>query len=123
MRSNMTQKFKHGEVWLVNLHPARGTIIPGKTRPALIIQNQALLDVEHPSTFIIPLTTRLVDDAAPLRLRLNAKDKLEKHSDLLIDQIRAIDNRKLIAGPLLVCDESFMKCVYRAVQEIMGFSN
>lgn len=117
----MTQKLRRGEIWLVNLNPARGTE-PGKTRTALIIQNQALLDVEHPSTLIIPLTTQLVNDAAPLRLRLHAKDKLEKDSDLLIDQIRAIDNRKLIAGPLLICDDDFMLSIYQAVQEIMGFT-
>ena len=36
-----------GEVWLADLDPRRGTG-PGKTRPVLIIQSQALLDVDHP---------------------------------------------------------------------------
>ena len=56
---------KRGEIWLADLHPTRGTE-PGKTRPVLIVQSQALLDVEHPSTLIVPLTTNLVDDAEPL---------------------------------------------------------
>ena len=60
---------KRGEIWLANLNPQRGTE-PGKTRPVLIIQSQTLLDVGHPSTLIIPLTTHLVEDAAPLRIRL-----------------------------------------------------
>ena len=55
-----------GEIWLANLNPGRGTE-PGKIRPVLILQNQALLDAEHPSTLIIPLTTNLIDDAEPLR--------------------------------------------------------
>jgi mRNA interferase MazF len=48
-----------GEVWLADLNPKRGTE-PGKTRPVLIVQAQALLDAQHPSTLIVPLTTVLV---------------------------------------------------------------
>lgn len=51
---------KQGEIWLTNLNPGKGSE-PGKTRPALIIQGQALLDTGHPSTLIAPLTTKLRD--------------------------------------------------------------
>src|ERR1700730_12233500 len=95
-------KIKHGEIWLANLNPTRGTEA-GKYRPVLIIQNQALLDIEHPSTLIIPLTTHLIDHAAPLRLRIKAQESLKKDSDLMIDQIRAIDNKRLVKGPLCRC--------------------
>ena len=90
---------KRGGVWLANLTPRRGTE-PGKIRPVLVVQNQALLDADHPSTLIVPLTTRLVDDAEPLRLRLPAQGRLKKDSDLLLDQLRAIDNRRPVEGPL-----------------------
>jgi len=53
----MTRKLEHGAVWLADLNPWGGTE-PGKTRPVLIIQNQARLDVSHPSTLVIPVTTR-----------------------------------------------------------------
>ena len=76
----MTRKLEHGAVWLADLNPRRGTE-PGKTRPVLIIQNQALLDAGHPSTLVIPLTTRLIEDAEPLRLRLSARDRLERDSE------------------------------------------
>ena len=118
----MTQKIKHGEIWLANLNPGRGTGA-GKYRPVLILQNQALLDVEHPSTLIIPLTTKLADHAEPLRIRIKAHDKLKKDSDLLIDQIRAIDNKRLIEGPLAECKATFMSKVYEAVSEVMGIDN
>ena len=49
----MIQKLEHGAVWLADLNPRRGTE-PGKTRPVLIIQSQALLDAGHPSTLINP---------------------------------------------------------------------
>jgi mRNA interferase MazF len=108
-----------GEIWLANLNPGRGTE-PGKIRPVLIIQNQALLDAEHPSTLVIPLTTNLVDDAEPLRLRIIAQGSLHEDSDLLVDQLRAIDNKRLIEGPLLRLDDQGLKLVYQAVAEVMG---
>jgi mRNA interferase MazF len=110
---------EHGEIWLANLNPGRGSE-PGKIRPVLLLQNQALLDAKHPSTLIIPLTTHLVDDAEPLRLRLTAQGGLNKDSDLLIDQLRAIDNKRLIDGPLLRLEAAVMSRVYRAVSEVLG---
>lgn len=109
----------HGEIWLANLNPGRGSE-PGKVRPVLILQNQALLDAGHPSTLIIPLTTNLVEDAEPLRRRVPAQGGLRKDSDLLVDQLRAIDNKRLIDGPLLRLDDEAMGQVYQAVSEVLG---
>ncbi len=107
-----------GEVWLANLNPGHGTE-PGKTRPVLIVQSQALLDAGHPSTLVIPLTTNLVDDAEPLRVRVPASGRLPCDSDLLIDQLRAIDNRRLAQGPLIRLDQSLMARVAEAVREVL----
>ena len=62
----------NGEIWLANLNPGRGKE-PGKVRPVLIVQGQALLDAKHPSTLVVPLTTQLTEDAEPLRLRIVAQ--------------------------------------------------
>lgn len=113
---------KHGEIWLANLNPGKGTE-PGKIRPVLILQNQALLDAEHPSTIVAPLTTNLVAEAEPLRLRITADGNLAKDSDLLLDQLRAIDNKRLIDGPLHILNETEMHRVYSAVVEVMGMEN
>ncbi len=117
----MTQKIKQGEIWLANLNPTRGTE-PGKCRPVLVVQNQALLDIQHPSTLIAPLTTQLIDKAEPLRIRLKAQAGLNHDSDVLIDQIRAIDNKRLIDGPLVQCKEKFMQEIYEAIYEVMGMT-
>lgn len=109
----------HGEIWLANLNPGRGSE-PGKVRPVLILQNKALLDAGHPSTLIIPLTTNLVSDAEPLRLRVTAQGGLLKDYNLLVDQLRAIDNKRLIEGPLLRLDTEAMEQVYLAVTEVLG---
>ena len=115
----MTRKFNFGEIWLADLNPKVGTEL-GKLRPVLIIQNQILLEINHPSTLIIPLTTKLIDDTEPLRIRIKAQVRLAKDSDLLIDQIRAIDNKRLITGHLMICDNQFMKKVYKAISEVIG---
>ena len=115
----MSRRFRHGEIWLANLNPGRGTE-PGKIRPVLILQTQVLLDTLHPSTLVIPLTTVLCDDAEPLRLRIKADAALQKDSDLLVDQLRAIDNKRLIDGPLLQMDDAFMRTLYQAVAEVLG---
>lgn len=109
---------ERGEIWLANLNPGRGTE-PGKTRPVLIVQSQALLDVDHPSTLVVPLTTRLIDDAAPLRLRVLAGGDLAQDSDLLLDQLRAIDNNRLIKGPLQRCPETVLVQVDQALREVL----
>ena len=109
---------RRGEVWLADLNPPHGTE-PGKTRPVLVIQSQALLDVGHPSTLVIPLTTNLVDDAEPLRIRVAAAGRLPKPSDLLMDQMRAIDNSRLVKGPLLRLSNVQMKKIGSAFLEIV----
>jgi len=109
---------KRGEVWLANLNPRRGTE-PGKTRPVLIVQAQTLIDAGHPSTLIIPLTTNLIEDAEPLRIRVHAQSSLRRDSDLLIDQLRAIDNRVLVKGPLSRLDEATMERVTDALREVL----
>ena len=90
-----------GEVRLANFNPSKGTEA-GKIRPCLVIQSNLLNNVDHPSTTVIPLTSQIVADAAPLRLPLPARDLLKTDSDLMIDQIRTIDNRRLSGEPLTV---------------------
>jgi mRNA interferase MazF len=85
-----------GDIWLVNLNPVKKSNEVGKIRPALVLQNDELNHGDYPTTIIIPLTTSLIDDAEPLRYRIDAKDELEKDSDLLIAQIRSVDNVRFL---------------------------
>ncbi len=114
----MTLVLKHGSVWLANLNPRKGRE-PGKTRPVLIIQSQSLLNALHPTTLVIPLTTHLEENAEPLRIRLKASNLLEHDSDLLIDQLRSIDNSRFAKGPLMQCSSTVMKKVYAAIMDTM----
>ena len=109
---------KRGEIWLASLDPHHGTE-PGKTRPVLVVQSQALLDVDHPSTLIIPLTTNLTEGAEPLRIRIPLSAGLQQESDLLIDQLRAIDNRRLVKGPLAKLTPDLVASVDQAIIEVL----
>jgi mRNA interferase MazF len=123
-RSVVRGSLKRGEIWLANLNPPHGASSyltqPGKTRPVLIVQAQALLKAEHPSTYVIPLTTNLIDNAEPLRIRVAAADRLLRDSDLLVDQLRAIDNRRLKEGPLLRLPGEQMRRIRAALLELLG---
>lgn len=83
------------EIWLANLNPRMGTE-PGKTRPVLIVQTD-LLNQIHPSVIICPITTNIQPDSEILRVHLNKHlSGLKREGDVMIDQIRAIDIRRLI---------------------------
>jgi mRNA interferase MazF len=86
-------KIKQYDIWLADLNPSMGTE-PGKTRPVVIIQTNLLNDI-HPSTLICPITSKVNKDVQLLRVHLK-KMQLEKPSDILVEQIRAIDNKRLI---------------------------
>ena len=107
-----------GEVWLANLDPPHDTEA-GKARPVLIAQAQALQEAGHPPTLIIPLATNVVTDAEPLRVRVPVSGRLRRSSDLLIDQLRAIDNRRLVQGPLARLSPSLMREVAGAIREVL----
>lgn len=69
---------------------------------------------------MIPLTTRLVESAEPLRVRVPASGRLHRDSDLLIDQLRAIDNRRLAHGPITRLTPGLLAQVEAAVREVLG---
>jgi len=87
---------KKWEVWLANLDPHMGTE-PGKTRPVVVVQTD-MLNSSHPSTIICPVTSKTEKKSDILRVHLKKQEAgLKKASDILVDQIRAIDNKRLIA--------------------------
>jgi mRNA interferase MazF len=87
---------KQFEIWLADLNPQIGTE-PGKTRPVLVVQTNLLNKVSHPSTVICPITTNIEMQSEILRVHLKkGMANIAEDSDIMIDQIRAIDNKRLI---------------------------
>jgi mRNA interferase MazF len=86
-------KIKQFDIWIADLEPQRGTET-GKVRPVLIVQTNLLRD--HPSTVVCPITTNVAPESDILRVHLKkGTANLKNESDIMIDQIRAIDNRRL----------------------------
>ena len=87
---------KQFEIWIADLNPQIGTE-PGKTRPVVVIQTDLLNRIPHPSTIICPVTTNVRKDSEILRVHLKkGTANVDRDCDIMIDQLRAIDNKRLI---------------------------
>jgi mRNA interferase MazF len=87
---------KQFEIWIADLNPQLGTE-PGKKRPVLVIQTNLLNKILHPSTIICPITTNIQKDSDVLRIHLKKGiANLNEDCDIMVDQIRAIDNKRLV---------------------------
>lgn len=86
---------RRNEIWLANLDPRFGTET-GKTRPVLVVQTDFLNKV-HPSTLICPITTNVKLESKILRVNIKkGTAKVNEDCDVMIDQLRSIDNKRLI---------------------------
>lgn len=85
---------QYGHLYLANLHPRFGTE-PGKIRPVVVVQTDSL-NRYHPSTIVCPLTTKVAGFENPLRVAIpKGVSGLSRSSDILVDQVKSIDNRRL----------------------------
>jgi len=88
---------KQFDIWLADLNPQVGTEAV-KKRPVLVVQTNLLNKIPHPSTIICPITTNVKKDADILRVHIKkGTANMHQNSDIMIDQIRAIDNTRLIS--------------------------
>lgn len=79
-------------LYVVDLEPRVGTK-PGKQRRCVVVQPDEFGAAGLSSTVIVPITTRTVSDAFPLRVRLpKGTCGLTADSDALVDQLLAWDN-------------------------------
>ena len=91
----MAEALKRFDVWIADLNPRIGTE-PAKTRPVIVVQTDLLNNI-HPLTVICPISTNVQSGSEILRIHLSVKEAgLKTRSDILVDQLRAIDNKRLI---------------------------
>ncbi len=87
-------QIKKWRVYMADLNPGMGAE-RGKVRPVVVVQTD-LLNGIHPSTGVCPLSTRVRLQARFLRVHLAAGEAgLREASDVMVDRVRAIDNRRL----------------------------
>lgn len=79
-------KIKQFEIWIADLNPRMGTEA-GKKWPVVVLQTD-LLNKEHPSTIICPITNNVQLGSEILRVHLKkSKFGLKEHFDVMIDQL------------------------------------
>ena len=85
--------YKKGDIVVVNLNPKKGHEV-GKIRPAVIISNDDENDILD-TIVLMPLSTDLIDDMEPYRMRISKREELKYDSDILINQIRTLSKRRI----------------------------
>ncbi len=87
----------------------------------MVLQNDVLTKDGHTTVIILPLSTQLIDHTYPLRFRIECREMLEKESDLLCDQIRAIDINRLETRKIASLDKDELQSIEEQVKAILAF--
>ena len=110
---------RRGEIWVGNLNPNRGAEV-GKIRPVLIIQADFLVAQGEPTLVVLPLTTQVHQAKEPLHITIQARDKLLQTSQVVTDQPRTLDRKRLVEGPLTILQPDEMLAVERSLSAVLG---
>jgi mRNA interferase MazF len=110
---------RRGEVWLGNLNPNRGAEV-GKVRPVLIIQSDFLIAQGDPTVIVLPLTTQVRQSKEPLHVTIAARDSLGEACQVMPEQPRTLDRKRLIEGPLTRLTPEEMERVERSLRAVLG---
>jgi mRNA interferase MazF len=101
---------KKGMVVYVNLNPVIGSE-QGKTRPAIIIQHDALNKTSN-TTIVVPISSRIYDKEYPMHVRIN---ELNINGTIKVEQIRVIDKSRIQSKKDFVSNTT-MKKIGNALQ-------
>lgn len=85
--------YKRCDIVTINFNPKKGDEV-GKIRPAVIISGDdenSILD----TVIVMPLSTALVDDTEPYRLRIKKREALKEDSDILVNHVRTISQKRI----------------------------
>lgn len=85
--------FRQGEVWRVDLEPARRGEI-GKSRPCVIVSQSSFND-SSPTILVMPLSTYQPTDISPV-VHASERTGLKEDSSLLAVHIRAIARSRFL---------------------------
>lgn len=87
-------EYKRGDIVLVNFNPQKKSEEISKIRPAIIVSDTQLNEILD-LVSVVALTTNLIDDAEPLRVRIVKKENLKEDSDAMIEQLRSVSKSRI----------------------------
>ncbi|PHS32268.1 MAG: PemK family transcriptional regulator [Sulfurovum sp.] len=103
--------YKRGDIVLVNFNPQKKKDEVGKVRPAIIMSDTELNDVLD-LVSVIALTTNLIEDSEPLRIRITKREDLNVDSDAMVEQLRFVSKERIKQRVACVSDEEIEKVGY-----------
>ena len=115
----MTTAIRRGQVWVANLNPNRGREV-GKVRPVVIVQGDWLSAAQPSTVVVLPLTSEVRPQAEPLRVTVAARGGLRAESQVVVEQPRTLDRRRLGEGPLTELTGEEMARVEESLLAVLG---
>ena len=86
--------YRRGDIVLVNFNPHKKKEEVSKVCPAIILSDTDLNEILD-LVSVVALTTNLIADSEPLRIRINKRESLKKDSDAMIEQLRNVSKERI----------------------------
>lgn len=110
--------YERGTIVLVNYNPQKKAEEVGKVRPAIIVSDTMLNDVLD-LVSVVALSTNLIYDAEPLRIRIQSRENLKVDSDAMIEQLRCVSKSRI--GERVGClDAEEMAKIEHGIKMMLG---
>lgn len=107
-------EYRQGDIFLARLNPAKGKE-PGKDRPVIIVQCDALNEIDYPTAVIVPCSSVEMPETS---IRPLIKDNcFNKNTYALLDQVRSVDTGKRFMKKIGHLSENNKKIVIESLKE------
>ncbi|GAB4534347.1 MAG: type II toxin-antitoxin system PemK/MazF family toxin [Pleurocapsa sp.] len=115
--TNTVAKYSRGEIWWVRLDPSVG-VEAAKTRASLILQNDAGNRASQITT-VVPFLAKK-DYLFVVNVIPTPENGLDKERGLHMNQIRSVDNSRVISK-IGVLEDSYWQKIKAAIEVQLGF--
>jgi len=102
-------ELSRGDIVGINLNPTKGDEV-GKVRPCVIISDTPENNILD-TIIVMPLSTHLLEDMLPYRMRVKKRGDLEKDSDVLINYIRTISKKRVTSIISTITEDEYKEII------------
>ena len=103
--------YRRGDIVLVEFNPQKKKEEVSKVRPAVILSDTELNEVLD-LVSVVALTTNLIEDSEPLRIRIPQRESLKQDSDVMIEQLRSVSKERIQTRVGSASEEEMKKIEY-----------